>query len=75
MLLIGVQSDGTVLDDRSVVGGLKVFVVSNEVTIPEDDTKPPIYAPDVTVHADITTNARGGGRGDGTGLARGVVPP
>ena len=72
--LIGVQSDGTVVDNRSEVHGLKVFVISNEVTLPEDDTKLPIYAPDVTVYTDITTNKQRTGRGNGTGLVREEVP-
>ncbi len=68
------QSDGTVVDNRSDVEGLKVFVISNEVTLPEDDTKLPIYAPDVTIYPDITTNVQRTGRGNGTGLVHDDLP-
>ena len=56
------------LADRSQVPGLTVFVISNEVTVAEDEDQPPVYAEDVTIHADITTNRDGVGRGNGTGL-------
>lgn len=48
-----------------------MLVVSNEVTIPEDEGRLPIYAPDVTLYPEITTNQQGGGRGGGTGLTAG----
>ena len=72
--LNSLQSDGTVLEDKSHVKGLLVFVVSNEVTIPEDDTQLPIYAPNVQIHPEVTTNREGTGRGDGTGLTRDLLP-
>lgn len=65
------MQNGAVIEDRSQLPGLTVFVVSNEVTLPEDESHPPRYAPDVTIHRDVTTNRTGGGRGNGTGLARG----
>lgn len=64
--------NGTVLDDRSQLPGLKVFVVSNEVTIPEDENQTPTYAHDVRIHPEITTKEDGSaGRGEGTGLVVG----
>ena len=62
------QPDGTVLENRSDVDGLLVFVVTSEVTITEDDTQLPIYAPNVEIHPKISTNRELDGRGDGTGL-------
>ena len=56
------------MTDRSAVEGLTVFVVSQEVTLPEGDAGFPSYAPSVTPYPQITTNAQGGGRGEGTGL-------
>lgn len=50
------------------MAGLQVFVVTNEVTLPEDDSQLPTYADDVVIHPEITTNRNGGGRGEGTGL-------
>jgi tyrosinase len=50
---------------------LTVFVVSNKVTLPEDNSKFPIYADDVTIYPEITTRLNGEGRGDGTGLTAG----
>jgi hypothetical protein len=44
------------------------LVVSNKVTLPEDDSQPPVYDDNVTIHPEITTNLSGGGRGEGTGL-------
>ena len=44
------------------------MVVSNEVTVPDDDSQLPDYAPDVKVYPEITTKQGGGGRGNGTGL-------
>jgi tyrosinase len=68
------QTDGTIVENRSDVNGLTVFVVSNEVTVPEDEAQPPIYAPDVTIYPEITTNVNGGGRGEGTGLTADDMP-
>ena len=65
------MQNGAVLDDRSQLPGLKVFVVSNEVTVPEDETQLPTYAFNVTIHADVTTKPDGTGRGEGTGLTPG----
>lgn len=62
------QKDGTILDNRGLVDGLTVAVVSNEVTIPENDNLLPIYAPTVELYPQITTNLHGGGRGEGTGF-------
>ena len=70
-----VQADGTVLPNRSDVAGLRIFVVSNEVTLPSEDGQFPSYAPTVTVYPEITTNQQGDGRGDGTGLTRAEVDP
>ena len=67
-MLKQLQNNGTRLDDRSLVRGLTVFVVSNKVTIPNDESQVPIYAPDVKIYPEITTNRDGSGRGDGTGL-------
>lgn len=67
------QSNGTVADHRSEVAGLTVFVISNKVTLPEDDAQLPDYANDVDIHVSIMTNLEGRGRGDGTGLAVGDV--
>jgi len=66
--------DGNIIENRSDVGGLTVFVVSNEVTIPEDEAQLPIYAEEVKIHAEITTKPNGTGRGEGTGLTAGDVP-
>ncbi|KAF2740941.1 Di-copper centre-containing protein [Polyplosphaeria fusca] len=60
--------NGNVADDRSSIEGLKVFVVSNKVTLPEDPAQPPVYDFNVTIHPEITTKTDGTGRGDGTGL-------
>lgn len=49
-------------------------VVSNEVTIPEDDNLLPIYSPNVIFYPEITTNEDGGGRGEGTGLTNDQLP-
>ncbi|KAH7353162.1 common central domain of tyrosinase-domain-containing protein [Pyrenochaeta sp. MPI-SDFR-AT-0127] len=68
-----VKSNGSVADSRSEVAGLTVFVVSNKVTLPEDDAQLPVYAKEVDIHPQITTNLEGHGRGDGTGLAVGDV--
>lgn len=68
------QGDGTIVNTRSDVRGLVVFVVSNEVTVPASDGQLPIYAPDVTIHPEITMNRDGEGRGDGTGLTAGQMP-
>jgi len=62
------QKDGTVLENRGAVDGLTVAVVSNEVTIPEDNDKLPIYSPEVKFWPEITTSLQGQGRGEGTGL-------
>lgn len=51
--------------------GLTVFVVSNKVTLPEDESQPPVYAEGVTIHAEVTTKPNGEGRGEGTGLTVG----
>ena len=61
------------VEDRRRVTGLRVFVISNEVTLPEDESELPIYAHNVVIHPEITTNANGSGRGDGTGLTAGGV--
>ena len=50
---------------------MKVLVASNEVTLPEGDGRLPIYAPDITLYPEVTTNAQGGARGDGTGYTGG----
>lgn len=74
------QGDGTIVNTQSDVRDLVVFVVSNEVTLPENDAQLPIYAPDVTVYPEITTkkdpNSEGRyeGRGNGTGLTEGDIP-
>lgn len=47
---------------------LTVSVISNEVTVPSAPDRLPIYAPDVTLYPEVTTNVNGGSRGDGTGL-------
>ena len=62
------------MEDRSQVTGLTVFVVTNEVTLPEDESALPVYAHEVEIHPEITTNANGNGRGDGTGLTAGDLP-
>ena len=67
----GNLQNGVALENRAAVEGLTVFVVSNEVTVPEEEHRLPIYAPDVTIHRQITTDRNGAGRGDGTGLAVG----
>ena len=67
----GTLQNGTILENRSDVGGLTVFVVSNEVTLPRDASQFPTYAHDVTIYPEITTNRAGTGRGDGTGLIAG----
>ncbi|KAL8790996.1 MAG: hypothetical protein Q9195_006070 [Heterodermia aff. obscurata] len=59
-------NNGTILQDRSQVTDLTVFVVTNEVTLPEDPSALPIYAPDVNIYPEITD-----GRGEGTGLTAG----
>lgn len=69
-----IQNDGTVVEDRSRITGLTVFVVTNEVTLPEDEDALPIYAHDVAIHPEITTKANGNGRGDGTGLTDRDMP-
>lgn len=66
------MQDGQVLEDRSQVDGLIVFVVTNEVTLPADGSRP-TYAPDVVIHPQITTNRTGTGRGNGTGLIQGQM--
>ena len=43
-----------------------MFVVNNEVTLPEDPSALPIYAPDVKIYPEITDR-----RGEGTGLTAG----
>jgi len=48
---------------RAGMEGLKVMVVSNEVTVPEGEAELPVFAEGVTVHPEATR-----GRGDGTGL-------
>ncbi|KAL9088475.1 MAG: hypothetical protein Q9165_006199 [Trypethelium subeluteriae] len=68
------KNDGTVVEDRSQVTGLTVFVVTNEVTLPEDNYSLPIYAPDVEIYPKITTSQNGNGRGNGTGLTAGDLP-
>ena len=53
---------------------MTVFVVSNKVTLSEDDSQPTIYDPEVTIYPEITTKAgdnNRAGRGEGTGLAVG----
>ena len=62
------QVDGTIVPDQSQVSKLTVFVVTNEVELPEEPDRLPSYAADVTVYPDITTNRDGEGRGHGTGL-------
>lgn len=57
------------LENLADVQGLTVFVVSNEVTVPEDSSQFPIYANNVKIYPAITT-----GRGDGTGLTREETP-
>lgn len=64
---------GQLLDDPSAVTGLKVFVVTNDVTVPDDLNTIPQYAPEVRIHTGITTNLNGEGRGKGTGLVEGEV--
>jgi tyrosinase len=66
-----VESGGSIVQDRSEIAGLTVFVVSNKVTLPESETELPIYDEDVTIYPEITTNMNGAGRGDGTGLTAG----
>ncbi|PPJ60917.1 hypothetical protein CBER1_06201 [Cercospora berteroae] len=66
-----VAVDKQALDDRSQVPSLTVFVISNEVTVTEPLDELPIFADDVTIHAEATTNRDGSGRGNGTGLAVG----
>ncbi|KAF2213581.1 hypothetical protein CERZMDRAFT_39490, partial [Cercospora zeae-maydis SCOH1-5] len=66
-----VAVDKQALDDRSQVPGLTVFVISNEVTVTEPTDELPIFADDVVIHAEATTNRDGSGRGNGTGLAVG----
>lgn len=56
---------------RSEVDGLLVGVVSNEVTLPENSTALPQYAPTVTPWPAATTNKEGGSRGKGTGYIEG----
>ncbi|KAL9621323.1 MAG: hypothetical protein Q9160_004214 [Pyrenula sp. 1 TL-2023] len=62
------ELDGTIVEDRSEVANLTVYVVSNEVKLPEDNSQLPVYAPDVTIYPEITTARNGEGRGNGTGL-------
>jgi tyrosinase len=64
------QSDGTVVEQRAQVDGLTVFVVSNKVTVPIHDNSMPTYEETVDIHAAVTTNLNGTGRGDGTGLTQ-----
>ncbi|USW56418.1 Putative tyrosinase copper-binding domain, di-copper centre-containing domain superfamily, tyosinase [Septoria linicola] len=66
-----VAVDHQALDDRSQVPGLTVFVVSNEVTATQPTDELPIFADEVVIHAQATTNLDGTGRGNGTGLAVG----
>lgn len=58
------------MTDRGSVPGLKVFVISNEVTV-TDPSLPHIYADQVTIHPEITTKPDGSPRGEGSGLAVG----
>ncbi|KAF4455889.1 tyrosinase precursor [Fusarium albosuccineum] len=54
---------------RDAVDGLLVGVVSNEVTLPENETDSPRYSPDITVYPEITTKQDGSrGRAEGTGV-------
>jgi tyrosinase len=70
MLRLSIQN-GAKIDDRSSVDGLKVFVVTNEVTLPQHENELPTYEYDVTPVLEITTKLGGeGGRGEGTGLTR-----
>ena len=63
-----ILQSGAVLDNRSAVDGLTVFVVSNKVTVPDSIDEMPTYDDNVTVYPEITTNTNGAGRGEGTGL-------
>uniref|UniRef100_L2GER5 tyrosinase n=1 Tax=Colletotrichum fructicola (strain Nara gc5) TaxID=1213859 RepID=L2GER5_COLFN len=57
------------VQDRQNVGNLLVSVVTDEVTIPSNPSDLPVYAPDVVVRPDCTTNRQGSGRGHGTGYS------
>ncbi|KIW29400.1 uncharacterized protein PV07_05217 [Cladophialophora immunda] len=56
---------------RGDVRGLLVTVVSNEVTLPEDESMLPQYAPTVTPWPAATTRVNGEPRGQGTGYVEG----
>lgn len=62
------SQDGEIVEDRSQVAGLTVFVVTNGVTLPQDASQLPIYDEDVVVRPEVTTNRDRQGRGNGTGL-------
>lgn len=66
-----VEIGGQAVANRAQVDGLTVFVVSNKVTVPEDESQPPVYAEGVSIHAEVTTKPSGEGRGEGTGLTVG----
>lgn len=54
---------------RDAVEGLLVGVVSNEVTLPENDYTLPRYSQDITIYPEITTKQDGSrGRAEGTGV-------
>ncbi|KAI8159016.1 hypothetical protein K4K49_005078 [Colletotrichum sp. SAR 10_70] len=57
------------VQDRQNVDNLLVSVVTDEVTIPSNPSDLPVYAPDVVVRPDCTTNRQGSGRGHGTGYS------
>lgn len=52
---------------RSEVDGLRVSVVTNEVTLPTDSSGFPRYAPHVVPRPQVTMNRDNDPRGDGTG--------
>lgn len=64
--------DGEIIEDRSQVAGLTVFVVTNGVTLPSPQdvhvSPLPVYDEEVVVRPEITTNRDHQGRGNGTGL-------
>ena len=61
------------MTNEAVVDGLKVFVVSNELTIAPDYKGLSIHDTDVKIYPEITTYREGDGRGHSTGLTKAEV--